>query len=262
MDYLIVAASAFCVSGLTLFSGFGLGTLLLPVFALFFSIEVAVAATAVVHGANNVLKVSLVGKGADWAIVLRFGIPAVLAAFVGAAALGMVSGLPPITEYRLGQRVAVVTPVKLVMGGLMLGFALFELLPRLRSLEFDRRLLTLGGLLSGFFGGLSGHQGALRSAFLAKVGITTEAFVGTTAVVSLAVDVVRITVYAATFVGIGSAFALQSEAARLVFTAIAAAFVGILIARSFIQAVAMSTIQTLTGIMLLGIAIALGAGVI
>ena len=29
-------------------------------------------------------------------------------------------------------------------------------------LEFDRRYLPLGGLLSGFFGGLSGHQGALR----------------------------------------------------------------------------------------------------
>jgi hypothetical protein len=38
---------AFAVSGLTLFPGFGLGTLLMPAFALFFPIEVAVAATAI-----------------------------------------------------------------------------------------------------------------------------------------------------------------------------------------------------------------------
>ena len=50
MDYLLVAAVALCVSGLTMYSGFGLGTLLMPVFALFFPIEVAVAATAIVHG--------------------------------------------------------------------------------------------------------------------------------------------------------------------------------------------------------------------
>jgi len=37
------------VSGLTLFSGFGLGTLLMPTFVLFFPIEVAVAATAIVY---------------------------------------------------------------------------------------------------------------------------------------------------------------------------------------------------------------------
>jgi len=39
-----------------LLSGFGLGTLLLPVFALFFPLPVAIAATALVHLANNFFK--------------------------------------------------------------------------------------------------------------------------------------------------------------------------------------------------------------
>gem|GEM_PF-6365247 len=55
MDYLVVALCAFLASGLTLYSGFGLGTLLLPVFAFFFPVEVAVGATVLVHGANNIL---------------------------------------------------------------------------------------------------------------------------------------------------------------------------------------------------------------
>ena len=62
MDNLIIALCAFLASGLTLYSGFGLGTLLLPVFAIFFPVEVAVGATALVHGANNILKVAVVGR--------------------------------------------------------------------------------------------------------------------------------------------------------------------------------------------------------
>jgi len=61
ISYFSVAIAALFVSGLTLFSGFGLGTLLMPVFALIFPVEVAVLATAVVHGANNILKITLVG---------------------------------------------------------------------------------------------------------------------------------------------------------------------------------------------------------
>jgi len=43
MIYVVVMTVAFIASGLTFFSGFGLGTLLLPAFALFFPAEHAVA---------------------------------------------------------------------------------------------------------------------------------------------------------------------------------------------------------------------------
>ncbi len=150
------------------------------------------AATAVVHGANNVLKASLLGRLAERKVVLRFGLPAVAAALVGAWVLGALSGFAPLTTYSLLGRTATVTPLKLVMALLMLFFAVLELHPRFEKLEFDRKYLPAGGLLSGFFGGLSGHQGALRSAFLAKVGISPEGFVGTNAVIGLLVDVTRL----------------------------------------------------------------------
>ena len=88
MDYLVVALCAFLAPGLTLYSGFGLGTLLLPMFAFFFPVEMAVGATALVHDANNILKVAMVGRHADRDLVLRFGIPAIVAALAGAAMLG------------------------------------------------------------------------------------------------------------------------------------------------------------------------------
>jgi len=202
--YITVVLAAMVAAGLTLYSGFGLGTLLLPVFALFFPAEMAVVATAMVHGANNVFKVSLLGRQADREVVLKFGLPAIVAAVLGALALGWFAQSDSSLTIEVNEEVfSEITPLKLVIGLLMIGFALFELLPRFRSLEFDRRYLPLGGVLSGFFGGLSGHQGALRSAFLAKAGLTTERFVASNAAIGFLVDLTRISVYVARFTAAG-----------------------------------------------------------
>jgi len=262
MIYLIVCASALLVSGLTLFSGFGLGTLLMPVFALFFPVEVAVAATAMVHGANNIFKVAVVGRNADRSIVLRFGLSAILAAFAGASLLAYLSALGELASYSIGSHTAVITPVKLAMASLMLVFASFELFPKFRDLKFDRKYLPLGGVLSGFFGGLSGHQGALRSAFLVKVGISTEAFVGTNAVIGFMVDAVRIITYIGLLFVVRSASPMGALQWPLILAAIGAAFVGVLCGKRFLHKVTMKTVQSLTGILLLGIALALGIGII
>lgn len=83
MDIILISLVAFLVSILTFFSGFGLGTILTPVFMVFFPVDLAIALTGVVHFFNNVFKLFLVGKHADRAVLLRFGIPAIIAAFFG-----------------------------------------------------------------------------------------------------------------------------------------------------------------------------------
>lgn len=107
---LIVGLVAFGVSLLTLFSGFGLGTLLMPAFALFFPVEVAVASTAVVHAANNVFKVVLLAGGASRKVVLRFGTPAIVASCVGAVVLSSLSSQPPLASWSFMGRTTLVTP--------------------------------------------------------------------------------------------------------------------------------------------------------
>ncbi len=252
ISYLTVGAAALMVSGLTLYSGFGTGTLLMPVFALFFPIELAVAATAIVHGANNIFKMAVVGRHADRSMVLRFGVPAILAAFAGAAVLVYLSEFAELARYSLGSRIAVVTPIKLIMGILMLIFAFFELLPVLRDLKFHPKYLFLGGVLSGFFGGLSGHQGALRSAFLVKVGISTQAFVGTNAAIGFMVDMARIFTYALFFFAAKTTAPFGMDQWPLIATGIIAAFTGVLTGKRFLHMVTMKTVQTPTGILLLG----------
>ncbi|MEJ2170449.1 MAG: hypothetical protein P8X90_33545 [Desulfobacterales bacterium] len=61
MEYVVICFAALITSGLTLFSGFGLGTLLMPVFAIFFPVEAAIALTAIVHFLDNLFKLLLVG---------------------------------------------------------------------------------------------------------------------------------------------------------------------------------------------------------
>ena len=258
---IIVALAAFFSAGLTMYSGFGLGTLMLPVFALFFPVEIAVVATALVHGANNVFKVSLLGKYADWGVVLKFGVPAIIAAIIGASLLGWVSQYQLTFEYQLAGIDAQTSPVKMVIGALMFFFAIFELLPGFRRMEFDRRYLPLGGVLSGFFGGLSGHQGALRSAFLAKVGLTTERFVGSNAVIGFAVDMIRIAVYGFMLWYAESSFG-QFEGWSLVIVGSFAAFAGVLVAKRMLHKVTMKSIRTLVGVLLFGVATGLITGLI
>src|SRR4030042_2489695 len=225
MEYIIISLTALIVSSLTLFSGFGLGTVLMPAFALFFPIPVAIAATAVVHLANNIFKVILVGRNADWGVFLRFALTAALAAILGAWLLGQLSFIPSVTSYQIGERTFELTLVKLVIGVLIIGFALFDLIPKLQKLAFDRKYLLLGGILSGFFGGLSGNQGAMRSAFLIKSGMDTKSFVGTNGVCAFLVDLVRLLVYSAIFYTANFA-AISGDISRLVLLGIVFAFIG------------------------------------
>jgi len=257
MPYLVVIVVAFVASGLTFFSGFGLGTLLLPAFALFFPAEHAVALTAVVHFLNGLFKLALVARYANLAIVVRFGVPAIVASLLGAALLVRLARIEPLATYHILGREALVTPVKLVVGGLLLVFGVGELLPEARELSFSPRYLPLGGALSGFFGGLSGMQGALRSAFLIRANLSKEAFIATGVVVAALIDVSRLGVYVR---------ALVREHAQIDYVllggAVLAAFAGAVVGNQSLHKITMHGVRLIVGAMLLVVAVGLAAGVI
>lgn len=56
MSFIIIPLTALVASLLTFFSGFGLGTILLPVFAMYYDTPIAVGLTAMVHLATIFLK--------------------------------------------------------------------------------------------------------------------------------------------------------------------------------------------------------------
>ncbi len=257
MEYFFIPLTALLASGLTLFSGFGLGTILMPVFAVFFPVEVAVALTAIVHFLNNLFKLWLVGRQAKRIIIIQFGLPAMVAAILGAMALHRLEGLSDWGRYHLGSREFHMTPIKVIMAVLIMAFVVLELSSRWRKLAFDRRHLLWGGLLSGFFGGLSGHQGALRSAFLIKWGLTKEEFISTGVVIACLVDVARMFVYAHNFPSIE--WKLQTP---LLSLSVLAAFLGAWIGNQLVKKVTLRWIHILVSFLLSVIALGLGFGLI
>lgn len=257
MSYLIICTVALLASALTFFSGFGLGTLLLPAFALFFPIEQAVALTAVVHFLNNLFKLALTGRNADRDIVLRFGLPAIAMSFLGAWLLVWLSGIAPVFSYSAFNRLISIAPVKLVVGLLLLLFASIELLPRFRAMSFGKQYMPLGGLLSGFFGGLSGMQGALRSAFLSRAGLSKEAFIATGVVIACLIDFSRLAIYSASLVHESEHFNYS-----LLIAAILAAFAGAALGNRYLKKVTMPGIQRLVAVMLFAVAICLISGLL
>jgi hypothetical protein len=257
VSYFVVGVVALLASCLTFFSGFGLGTLLLPVFALFFPLEQAVALTAVVHMLNGLFKLTLVGRHASLTVVVRFGLPAIAAAFVGAWLLNGLSGLPAIFSYTAFERSMQVMPVSLVVGTLLLLFASMELLPRLRNLSFPPAYMPLGGIASGFFGGLAGMQGALRSAFLVRSGLSKESFIGTGVVIACLIDVSRLGVYVTGFAGVR-----EDLDYSLLSTAVVAAFAGAVLGNRYLQKMTMPGLQRIVAVTLFVVAIALIIGVL
>ena len=257
MEIVIISAAAFITAILTFFSGFGLGTILMPVFAIFFPLDVAIAITALIHLLNNLLKVALIGKNADRSVLIRFGIPAVIAAFAGAWVLIRTTTLPAIYTYSLAEKTFQITPIKLIIAIILIVFALIEITPALKKIQFDKNKLIIGGILSGFLGGLSGIQGALRSAFLIKIGLSKEAFIATTAVIAAFVDISRISVYAVKFTD-----PELWQNLPLILAAIFAATAGTLIGKKLLNKITLQSIQIIVAIMLISIAAALATGLI
>ena len=257
MEIFFIVVAAFFTAILTFFSGFGLGTILTPVFMLFFPVDLAIALTAVVHFFNNIVISIMMGKKADKKTLLSFGIPAILFSLAGAWLLLNISAQPELYRYTIGSKTAVITPLKIIIALLLIGFAMMDILPGLKQLNFSKDKMIFGGMASGFFGGLSGHQGALRSAFLIKAGLSKDSFIATAAVLSVMVDATRLSVYGTHFKNLH-----VQENISYVVAATLAAITGSLLGKRLLKKVTMSFVQAAVAVLLILVSLALAAGLI
>jgi uncharacterized membrane protein YfcA len=250
----IVAAFA---SLLTFFSGFGLGSLLLPAFILFYPVDVAVTLTAIVHLCNGLFKFGLMRRSVDIPVAVHFGVPAILFALAGAALLGYLAAFPIHVQYKLLGYNLSTSPLRVVMGILLVVFAIVELVPVKKAARTSKVWLWTGGALSGFFGGLSGHQGALRSAFLVRAGFSKEVFIATGVLIAVCIDITRLPVYISTL----DFTTLRNAGVQLMIVTLAA-FAGALAGKSLLPKVTYRAIQYLVAVALMLIGILLATGII
>ncbi len=249
MTVFIIALVSFFASILTFYSGFGLGTILSAVLFIFFEVNESIAITAVVHMLNNLLKLFLVKKNIDFSVLKKFGLTSILGALIGSFILKSLDKGLILFKYNFFDSVREVNGIKLFMALILIFFVLFELIPSLKKMQFSDKYLSLGGLVSGFFGGLSGHQGALRSAFLVKSGLEKNSYIATGVAIACLVDLSRIPVYVAS---IGNAHLMTNM--NLIIIATLSAFAGAFVGNKFLNKVTLDFVQKIISILMLLIA--------
>lgn len=255
--FFLVGILSLVGSLLTFYSGFGLGTILLPVFMLFFSIEESIALVAVVHFLNNVLKFILIGKNVDGSLFLRFGLPSVIGAFMGAFILKNTGESIVLFSYALGSKIYQVQLIKLVIGILMLGFTIMEFFPTIKVNVSKKQNVFIGGLASGFFGGLSGHQGALRSLFLIKLANSKESLLATGVAIACMVDITRMSIYFKNIQHLNIASHLN-----LLAVACICAFAGAFVGSKLLKKITLSFVQNISATFIVIIALLLISGLL
>lgn len=175
----LLMLTAFGASLITLFTGFGVGTVILPVFALFFDVKIAVLLAAVIHGVNNGVKLLLYGRSIRWQVIRRFGAVSLIGAAAGSWAQMLLNS----------------AWLKSSVGLFLIAYATWSLLPARKALRLPPGIDMAGGFFSGLLGGLIGNQGALRSLYLLEYGLDKKELIASAALLALIVDATRIPLY-------------------------------------------------------------------
>lgn len=238
LEILIVLGVTLFAAIITLLTGFGLGTVLTPLFAIFYDVKLAVLMVAIVHLLNNLFKLYLFRAHIDFSIIRRFGFLSILGAFIGA----------------LLQFYIYSDSLKVLLGVVLLILGGAELLPSDRKIKIPQKVDFIGGFSSGLLGGLIGNQGAIRSAYLLNYQITKEAFIATATLIASVIDLTRIPVYLTTHHD-----QLRTEWTNIIPVVIVA-YCGTLIGKKLLKRIDLSTFKKIVAgfVVLLGLGLVVG----
>lgn len=162
-------------------SGFGLGTIMMPTLVLFMPFHEALLLSGIVHWFHDVWKITFFWRRIDWRLFFYFGLPTILASFVGA--LFVMPQFSTLLSSLLG--------LLIIISVLLINF-----LPR-AIIPYSWLSGLIGGILSGFFAGLFGIRGAVRSVFLTTFDLHKATYLGTIGAISILLDSTRLITYIA-----------------------------------------------------------------
>jgi uncharacterized membrane protein YfcA len=181
MFAVLTFAAAVLAGAVAAVSGFGIGSLLTPLLAARLETRLAVALVAVPHVAATAVRFHRLRSHLNRRVFLNFGLLSAGGGLLGA--LLSARAASPALDAVFG--------CLLVLAG---GSAWTGLWQRLR---FGRTTAWVAGGVSGFFGGLVGNQGGIRSAALLGFPLQRDELVATATAVALLVDAARLPVYVA-----------------------------------------------------------------
>lgn len=181
MYELALAAAAIVAGGIAALAGFGIGSVLTPLFAIRVDAKLAVAAVAIPHVAGTALRFWRLRRRVDRRIFAWFGATSAAGGLLGALLHAWASS----------------RTLAIVFGALLLFVGMSELTGVMARVRLGRRAAWAVGALSGMLGGMVGNQGGIRSAALLAFEADKQAFIATATAVGLVVDAARLPVYLA-----------------------------------------------------------------
>ena len=181
LDFVLAVAAIFA-GALASVVGFGIGSVLTPVFALTTGTRAAVALVSIPHLLGTALRFAMLRGHLDRRTFFTFGLTSAAGGLTGA-----------LLHARLAS-----PALSILFGVLLLFVAASELTGLSKRLRLRGPLAWIAGALSGFLGGLVGNQGGIRSAALMGFHLQRDTFVATATAIGLAVDAARMPVYFAT----------------------------------------------------------------
>ena len=178
----ILVVVATLAGGVASIAGFGIGSILTPLFAARMGTKVAVAAVAIPHFAGTAIRFWRLRHSIDRHVLWSFGITSAAGGLAGA-----------LLQSRLNSPI-----LTTVFAALLIFVGVTGLLGLAQRIRFHGITAWIAGAVSGFLGGLVGNQGGIRSGALLGVGLSRDSFVGTATAIGLLVDGARLPVYLAT----------------------------------------------------------------
>jgi len=153
---------------------------MIPVLVMFFPPVEAIFLVAIIHWFGDVWKITLFRKGYNFRLVVLFGLIGLVTSYLGAF-------------ISLGANEQIFLRL---LGIFLAGYALFLLTRSNFKVPPGNSTAFIGGALSGFFAGMFGIGGAIRSMFLSAFDLSKAVYIATAGAIGIMVDSTRIITYA------------------------------------------------------------------
>ncbi len=235
ISIVLITLLSIVANGVGTISGFGVGTIMTPVLLLFLPFSETILLVCVIHWFHDIWKVLFFHRGIDWKLFLYFGMPTIVASFIGAL---------------------LVTSKQSILLSSLLGLFLIGSVGMIfcvpyMAIPYNWLSGLIGGALSGFFAGIFGIRGAVRSVFLSAFDLHKTIFIGTTGAISLLLDSTRLVTYLA------RGIRLDTTLGWSLFFFIPASFIGSYIGKHIVGIIPQKHFRTVVSIFLLLVGIKL-----
>ena len=194
-------------------AGFGTSTVMVPILSLFYPFPLVLAFVGIIHWFGDIWKILLFKKHFKLKLILLFGLTGIITSFIGAK----------IVFFDLPFN------LKRLLGIFLIIYVCFLFWKPKFSLPKSSKHQVLGGIFSGFFAGLFGVGGAIRSTFLTAFNFPKGVYLVTSGAIAFLIDSTRLITYFSEGVN------LPSNLKYGFFIFVPISFIGAKIAKSFID---------------------------